>query len=315
MNKVELNEELGYYVNNDNVVSTVLYFLLKVEENFVLKKVDVENTLQDRLTSQFKEYINQKFIQNEELSYIALSDQDDRKNVAFRYDFEEPIAGLNFIDQLLENQAQPFFNLNDDDFDDLFGYVTISGNETHKLVTFRKHHFIDIVNRDRRLYVFPSNQRFVEMQRDGFIIDKGFDFIKVNSDLVIIKPKTLEHSFGFAEVIASHSQVAIQAIQDLSFLANPDDFRTYAQTDLSFQRKLVKTRNSPVLDIPFAQVSAFVSGHPKLKNIIKANQGNTAFELASANSKKIFLDLLNDNFLHSGLTNAEYTAKSKDKIE
>lgn len=315
MNREELISELNFFTNNHEVISTVLFFLLKVGEEFVIKKVDIENSLQTRLTKQFREYITEKFTQNYDLSYIPLSEQDDKKNVAFRYDFEEVIGNLACLDIVLANQNQTNFNAANDKIENLFGYITVSGNENKKLVTFRKHHPIDFVNRERRLYIFPSNQRFVEMQNDGFIIDKGFDFIKVNGDLVVIKPNTLEHYFGFSDVIKTHSETAIQTIQNLNFLANPVDFRQYAQSDVSFQRKLVKTKNSPVLAIPFNKVSEFVSNHPKLKSIIKTNPENTAFELASTNSKKLFLSLLNDDYLHSGLTATDYTAKSKDKLE
>lgn len=314
MNKEELSRALDEFVNENNVISTILYFLLKVDDTLIIRKVDVESDIQDRLTTQFIDYVNQKFIENEELTYMKLSEDDDRKNVAFRYDFNENIDDLNFLDDLLNNTEYPVFNSSNDDINNLYGYVTVTGNETRKLATFRKHYPLDFVNRDKRLYVIPSNERFVQIQSSGFVIDKGFDLIKINGDLVVIKPRVLEKYFGFEEIIKNQSETAITVLEEINFIDDIEGFREFADGNISFQRKLIKAKNSIVLSIDFTIVSDFVGHHSKLKNIIKLNEEKNRFVVNSANSKKVFLSLLNDDFLHSDLTNSEYSAKSKDKI-
>ena len=201
MNKTELISELRKYNSDDHLISAVLYFVLEEDESFSLKKVDLENNLQEKITTQFKDYISSKYLDNEDLSYMNLSDIDERKNVAYRYDFSDEIEALGFLDQVVGDTEYSTFNNNNDNINNLFGYVMLVGNENFKLSTFKKHHPIDFVRRDRRLYIFPSQERFTEMQTDGFILNKGFDFMKVNGDLVINSPKILEKHFAFDEII------------------------------------------------------------------------------------------------------------------
>ncbi len=315
MNKQQLIDALTLYVNGEHEISAVLYFLLKIEDALVLKKVDVSNELQQKITAQFISFVNDKFINNEDLSYLSLSTHDERKNVAYRYDFEQVPEELDFFEEINNLDEIETFNFGEDSLDNLFGHITVVGNEEFKLTTFKKHHPIDFVKRDRRLYVFPSAERFVEMQKDGFIINKGFDLMKVNEDIVVISLKTLEKYFSFDKVLEVESEEFLEVIEASNFIENIQELKEYASTNKSYQRKLISAKSTPVLGMQFNSVSAFVAGHPKLKNILKLNDSKTAFNLSSANSKKIFIKLLNDDYLNSDLTDLNYTANSKDKIE
>tara|TARA_R100000935_G_scaffold21946_1_gene40683 strand:- start:22398 stop:23357 length:960 start_codon:yes stop_codon:yes gene_type:complete len=315
MNKQQLIEKLTPYVNGEHQISAVLYFLLKVDDELILKKVDVSNELQQKITNQFISFVNDKFINNDDLSYLNLSTHDERKNIAYRYDFEQIPEELDFFNDVNRVGEIDTFNFGEDFLDDLFGHITVVGNEEFKLTTFRKHHPIDFVKRDRRLYIFPAAERFVEMQRDGFILNKGYDLIKVNGDLIVISLKTLEKYFSFDKVLEVESEEFLVTIEASNFIENIDELKEFASLNKSYQRKLIGAKNTPVLGMQFNAVSSFVATHPKLKNILKLNEAKSAFNLSSANSKKIFIKLLNDDYLNSDLTDLNYTANSKDKIE
>lgn len=312
MTKAELIAELNLYRGDGNIVSTVLYFVLETENGLIIKKVDIENIIQDRLTILFNEYVAVKFIENEDLSYLPLSESDDRKNVAYRYDFDELPLRLSFMNQILENPSNINFNFRTDSLNDLFGYLMVVGNESRKLSIFRKHHPIDLVRRDRRLYLIKSNERFVQMPGDGFIIDKGFDFMKIGSDLVIIKPKILEKDFGFDEIIERESEASLTVLENSSFIENITEFKAYSSTNRAFQRKLIKAKNSPVLNVPFERVANFIKNNTSLSRKLRLNADETQFTLTSAASKKLFLKLLNDDYLNSPLTEIQYDSRAKD---
>lgn len=314
MNKEELLQELNNYLG-ENVVSTTLYFVLENEQELTIKKVDVENTIQDRMTAMFVEYVRAKFTENDELSYLPLSSYDERKNVAYRYDYPTLPARLNFIETILTNPQRENFNLRDDDMTSLFGYLMVVGHETRKLSIFRRHSPIDLVRRDRRLYMIKSNERFVSMSNDGFILDKGFDFMKIGSDLVIIKTKVLEKDFGFDKIIEAAAEEGLTAIDEKNFVDDMEALRTYADSNKPFQRKLVKAKTSPVLNVPFEKVAEFVRQTESLTRKLRLNDTGTRFNLNSAASKKLFLKLLNDDYLHSPLTDIQYDSKAKDVLE
>ena len=192
MTKNELITQLNWFQENSESISSILYFVFEGETGFILKKVDVENDLQNKITSQFVDYLNNKFLNNEDLSFMGLSETDDRKNVSYYYDFDNEIDSLSFMEDLIIGSDINTFNSSMDNIDELFGYATVIGNENFKVSTFKKHSPLDFVKRDRRLYIFPSQERFKEMETDGFILNKGFDFMKLNDNLIVNK---IDHSY------------------------------------------------------------------------------------------------------------------------
>ncbi len=314
MNKNELIQSLQEFCDPENIISTQLYLLLKSDNAVIVKKADVENSIQDRLTQMFREYTSTKFMNNEDLSYIPLSEFDERKNVVFRFDFPVP-EKLNFLNEILLSPVREDFNFNTDNLSELFGYLMVVGNELSKISIFRKHHSFDIVRREKRLYMVKSAKRFVQVQNDGLILDKGFDFMKVHDDLVILNQKTLEKDFGFEEIIEKEHTSSLALLETSGFIHDIEGFKSYSAQNKTFQRSIIKAKNSPVLSIPFKNIYTYISSTESLKGKLKFNESRTAFDLSSAASKKTFIKLLNDDFLNSGLTNIYYDVRAKDKLD
>lgn len=84
--------------------------------------------------------------------------------------------------------------------------------------------------------------------------------------------------------------------------------------DLPNAKKLMKIRNSPVLQVPAANVINFIKNHPKLTGKIHFNADETRISLDTGVSKKLFLKLLNDDYLFSQLTELQYDTFAKDKL-
>lgn len=315
MNKATFITELNKYLDPESPISATLYFLLEIEGELELRKVDIETSLQLRIADQFKEYINSRFIENEDLSYLKLSEYDDRKNVIYHYDYETQIEKLDFLQDVVSDENIETFSFSNDSLDDLFGYVTLIGNESNQLSIFKKHHPIDFVKRDRRLYIFPADERFEELDMDGFILNKGFDVLRLNDSILVNNSKVLEKYFGFEKVITQESDASLVLIETKGFVEDMEDLKAYAESNIAYRRKLMKSKTSPVLNMDFNKVSSFVSTHTKLHGILKRNDSNTSFNLSSANAKKEFLKLLNDDYLNSDLTDIEYATRSKDKLD
>jgi len=316
MNKQQLITELRYYCSGTNVISSVLYFILNTDnDGRTVKKVEVVNDIQDRITAQFLEYTIAKFISNDDLSYMKLSEFDDRKNVAYKYDYDDLPSELDILQDILDEPVNSYFNFNSDDLTKLDGYLMVIGDEQKKLSIYRKHHPIDLVKRERRIYLIKDSQRFVPLNNDGFILDKGYDFMQINGDFVVLKPKTLENYFGFEKVINAESEKALVAIETSNFVENMDELKEYAEGNKPFKRKLMKIKNSPVLNISFSDVKEFVDDHPTLGVKLKYNDRSTSFNLSTISAKKEFVELLNDNYLKSTLTNIRYNSRAKDQIE
>ncbi len=74
---------------------------------------------------------------------------------------------------------------------------------------------------------------------------------------------------------------------------------------------------SPILrlNIPKIEVIRFSKTHPALKDKFKYTEDGQTIRLDTKASKKLFIKLLNDEYLHSELTKQYYEAIAKDKID
>ena len=179
MTREELITRLNYFLNPNNNIGAVLYFVLDHEGETVIRFANIENVAKLELKNRFLEYIQEKFINNEDLHYQNISEADDRKNVVYKYDIDERPESLNILDEILANEEQIHFNFNQDQLSNIKGYLITIGNEGNKIALYKKHHSMNILRRDRFLLV-PSGERLVEVQNDVIALDKSFDFPLTN---------------------------------------------------------------------------------------------------------------------------------------
>ena len=59
----------------------------------------------------------------------------------------------------------------------------------------------------------------------------------------------------------------------------------------------------------------FISNHEVLGNEFRLNDDSTKILLDTKKSQNFFLRLMNDDFLHSELTNYDYMTPAKDRLQ
>lgn len=313
MNKEQLIDRLSYFLEPANNIGAVLYFVLEQDGETIIRFANLDNNTQMELKNRFLESITEKFIDNEELHFLNISEADERKNVVYRYDVGEKPANLNILDEILANEVQPPFRFNRNNLSDIKGYLITIGDEGNRIALYKKQYPVNLLKRDRFLLV-QDNQRFSQVQGDTLAIDKNFDFMMVDDDFIVLNINTLERFFGFEQVVRDLAQHVIDSIETGDLLEDIEELQELAK-DLSNAGKLMKARNSPVLDIPVGHVINFIRNHSELKKKIKLNDGETKIRLTTGVSRKLFLKLLNDDFLLSELTRRQYDSHTKDVLK
>lgn len=313
MTREQLLKRLSYYLDPGNAIGAALYFVLDYNGQSVIRFADIEDNAKNELRDRFLEYLNDKFIANEELHYKNISEADDRKNVVYLYDIDEVPESLNILNEILEDDNREKFNFNNDDLAHLQGYLIVIGNEGHEIALYKKHHPVNLLKQDRFL-LFPRNERLVKADHDFIAMDKSFDCMLIDNNLIVLKLNTMERFFGFEDVVRNQAQQTIAAIEALALLEDVAQLTELAQ-DISAARKLMHTRNSPVLNLPVQTVINFINTHPELTGKLGLNEAGTRVKLTSGISKKLFLKLLNDDYLFSQLTQLQYETHAKDRLD
>lgn len=313
MNREQLLTRLTYFLNPDNGIGAALYFVINQDGENIIRFADIENEAKNELKDRFLEYIADKFIYNEDLHYQNISEADDRKNVVYRYDIEERPESLNILDEIIADGERENFNFNNNNLNGLQGYLITIGNEANQIALYKKHHPVNLLRQDRFL-LFPSNERLVKAENDFIALDKSFDFMMIDNNLIILKLNTLERFFGFEDVIRNQAQEIINIIDANELLENIEQLNELAQS-LTNAKKLMKVRNSPVLNVPVANVINFINNHQELTGRFEFTEDGTKLKLTTGVSKKLFLKILNDDYLFSQLTELQYDTHAKDRIK
>jgi hypothetical protein len=318
MTRTELINNLkNFLINKDELVAEI-YFILKHYENTYLKFADIDETSQIALTRQFIERIETDIINDDDLDVISISSDDDRLKVLYEYDLDEVPEELTLIDKIIETEDLPEFSFTTDKIDDIKGFLILIQNNGQTLVLYKQNYPINIYKKDASFYLrsLGNTKRFTKLNDDFIKINSSFEFFKFESKLFIKNLSTLEKFFGFHKIIQKKAQSSLKLIENSGILSNPESLSNMLE-DISFARKLTKvTRSSPVLGkIPTEAIVAFSSIHPALKGKIKFNAESTKIILDSKNSKKLFIKLLNDDYLLSELTKENYDSLAKDRIK
>jgi hypothetical protein len=312
MNKEQLKKGLEFVsAAPANEISLVMYF---IQKDLSIRKADIDDEAMASLRDQFVKNIAATLIGNDELHFAGITTADNRKNAAYFFDLDKLPEGLRVMDRLLRNQKAELFDFKKDHYEDTIGFVFLLGNVSSKIAIYKKQYPINLLGRDAFVRLVKSRQRLVKVKEDIININEKFDFMQIGDEVIVINMDTLEKYFGFEDVIRSSAESNLQTIEKANLLVDVEPLREMI-SDLRYARKLMRVKAAPVvLELPFAQVRAFIKQHPKLKRRMRFNQDETRISLDTKTSKELFLKLLDDDFLRSDLTNILYEAEIKDRL-
>ncbi|MGZ4155746.1 MAG: anti-phage protein KwaB, partial [Bacteroidia bacterium] len=290
----------------------VLYNNDEGEEQIRIADIDHESGIE--LKTQFLTYLSDKFLTNEDLSFMDISAGDNRKNVVFNYDLTEKPDGLNAMNIIAENDQHPQFSFTQDDFNKIKAFIITIGNETRKIILFKKHHHLSVLHGASVFGMKVTDHRFVRVKEDIIKLSPNVDFLQIENDLVVISLKTLESGFGFENIIRSRATENISAIEAINLLEDITILTEMAE-DLKQAKHIMRIKsNSPVMLLPTASVLKFVKSHKPIMKKFRLSDDGSRLKLDTKVSKKLFLALMNDDFLTSELTKLYYAGIAKDQM-
>lgn len=314
MNKEQFIEQLRFLFEGSNNIGLSMYFILKTANGFVTKQADIdEQNVEPKLKEQFLTYLDE-IRQNTDLHLADLATADNRRNTIYHYNFDEVPEGLQVMRDLIQEEEREPFNFKNDDFNSIYGFVFLIGNETQKIALYKKHYAINLIKRDS-FFVFRANTRMVEADEEMIKINETIDFIQIGNEIIVLNLNTLERYFGFEEVIKNKAISNIRIIENSNLLENIQLLQELS-ADVRYAKKLMKVKaDSAVLSLEFTRVRDFIRHHPKLKRRVRFNFAGTRISLDTKASASLFLKMLDDDYLKSDLTDFLYESDTKNLLK
>tara|TARA_R110000782_G_scaffold124850_8_gene216360 strand:- start:939 stop:1892 length:954 start_codon:yes stop_codon:yes gene_type:complete len=309
-----LKEASGYFIDNDDI-GIVMYVITKEDQSAIPKKLDINHDDLPHLKALFINSIKENIINDEDLSVMPLSSSDERKNVIYEYDLDIP-QGLAGMETVISTDALENFNYSEEDINQIKSLIIEIGDNVHQMVLYKNMSTVEVFAK-KNFFLKRTNERFERIKEDFIRVTPKFQFFRLDDSLFVTDLKLLEKLFGFHDVIMREASVGVEAIDAISLLENPEVLHELIE-DVTYARKLTKiAKSSPVLNsnIPNDKIIEFCNTHPALRGRIRFNDEENKIILDTQVSKKLFVQLLMDDYLTSELTELHYTSLAKDAVE
>ena len=331
----EIQKYVSQIVSGPGMIS--LYLVLK--EDFegekryckYLVNIDDKSTL-DSLWKMFTDYLKERILDDselntsglEELPVLSSSDEVSGRIYAYDYPLDNiPEALVHFKDydesiyrknDSKDIKKEPKFDFNKHNISNLTGFIIHLRVGKKDCVLYKKAYNINILKRDKFLYVFDHNNLFKRAEGDFLKLDGKVELLKIDGEIFVLDVKTLEGQLGLSQLISKDAEKGLKHIEDLGIVKNFDDLKLHSEDNLALKKKLAKiSRVSPVVTKKISKdaIINFAMGKDTLKDRFKFEDGQIQLTKSSIPA---FLNLMNDAYLTSELTKEFYEAHAKDRM-
>ncbi|WP_345852568.1 anti-phage protein KwaB [Shewanella algae] len=313
----KLKRELKDFIDNSIGISIYL-----IDENNQYFTADLKNEDLDESLKQLLKSIKSKYTNNESFTIPYLSNYDERNNALYLFDFDEKPKEFELTEEITKikaNKPIPPYEARDNKLKSLKASVIVIKDRTGRKAAFYQQIYnVTLVSSESGFLNLTTHKtRIVKLNNDVIRLSSNFVFVKFGEQYLIENIKTLENQLDFKDVIHARAENYLEDIINMNFTNNHDIMIEKVKEETAFARKVVKVcKHSAVIEqkIPTEKLIKFVKENEHYSDSFKFNDDETLFNLNSIIRSKRFLDLLDDDFLSSKLTNRDYIAKSKDRV-
>lgn len=300
-------------ISGSNQANLQLFAMLKIGE---VKKINISTNVSDSLLKLFVEHLMEEFVATDVDYKVKPIDEidDELANTYYYFDTGNVYSKLKSFQEF--EGVQDVLNFSESSFSDIEAFfISISDGDT-KLFLYKIYYPINLLKRGKALYLFNSKDKVDEFDVDVLRIDKSFQFIAYENNVLVANLKALENQLGYSDIIIRNAKEMLQVINSLDFLSDMTKLEEMVLTS-RIAKKINKVKDSKVINIienDINRVKNFIDRIPDLKSSLKFNEDNK-LEIATKVAVDKLLKLLDDAYLKSELTDEWYDALSKGSIE
>ncbi len=323
MTKEILKEKLEGLIAQENCGMN-LYFILRQQGEYILKKANVRKAALNPIKGLLSASIVQlhQMMEEETFMLMNLSGADERKSVIYQYDLGEDLCPISLMKEVENHLFEEdyftsgnnrIFNFDTDKFEDVDAWIASYGVEGNHIIIYRKTFPVNLLKQGRNIFLIKDAEQMDILKNDLFRIDGKIDFFLLDNTALIFNISILEKFNDFKDIVIRSAQRAIQKITDVDLVSDITKLRERAESDISFARKLIKvTTNALILNVISNDIIIqFAQNHAYLSKRLKISADNK-FEIDKKSAQNLFIQLLDDAFLHSDLSSNDYLSPGKD---
>jgi hypothetical protein len=175
--------------------------------------------------------------------------------------------------------------------------------------------------RSRKVAALWTGELYGELVEDPLVFDDTLDALVVGPQVIVFRQRNFERGLDFLAAAQAEAESVLRSATANLPIANLDDLIAAARTDVNMLAKLRSIAERMHRDPSYARhltmsnVLAFTAQQPEIELDIEGGPGAEALVFHREPGRRWrILKLLDDDYLHSQLTELNYEVNSKDLL-
>lgn len=272
-----------------------------------------DDNLYNKLKGSIFKVLNEKY-NSEEAKFVSanrIADEQKKFYIIESNDEYNPFA-------MLKGRVEVFRK---DDIGDATGIVYSIRNEENQIWAYQHLWNIMIPNKSKKNWmakIVSGNEGdvFEELREPIITFAEKIDLLIIEDYIIASDYKLMQSSFGFQEYIRIRANKTIQAIEDKGIVSNIEKLTEYAQRGNGkpkYAKKLMRISDSKVLKMDSQLLWENI--HKSKRWNGKIQEENGKFVLNTYTQVEDLIDLLDERYTRSDITDVEYDTEVKQVAE
>jgi len=279
-------------------------------DELVIEQTDATDQLNEDLKDLFSNTIKNRYLNNPNFVLSDITQATDDAGTYF-YDLDEFPDKLSVLTDFDPWANHSIFTITAEKIKAIKAMIITFGNDEKYFSLYKHVYPFKIWEGQKLLGLVPIGNRFDRLNETVLQINGSIDFIYSKPNLVVSNVKTFQNKYGYNEVAVNAAKERIELINDLGLIANIAELTTFVENPTQAKKMLKVNPNSPVLKLAAPAIITFIKNHPTLKKKFKFNAAGTMIRLHTKVSKESIINILNDAYLKSNLTDLDYETMNK----
>lgn len=170
-----------------------------------------------------------------------------------------------------------------------------------------------MINKKTSIYALLNGQnRYEPLIVDVVRFDNKMDLLIIGNSIFTKKINLLQSEFGFDKYIRTEANKEFNKIDKIGILSSSDSLKKMmTASKLTTAKKLLNIKSSKATSFSKDELYNRIRNHSYYKDKFKFDENNHTLIVKSQKDINLFLKMVNDDFLHSELTDADYETNSK----
>lgn len=294
-------------------------------------KINVSNELEGELIKLVASGV-QSLLVDRDYDIVDFSSADERKDKYFLYDLNNIPERMAQMSVVIGNHNVRSFDLQHNSIDEINTLIMLLSDGNGSAFTIYKVLSpVEKVVKSTKMILARigiGEDFLTEEPKPLLRIGPRFQIVFFDSEgnegegarrgnYIFLESSSVEGQFKLDNVLKNEAAQKLEIMEGTHLVKDLTKIRHYAETP-TFCRKLVKVlRNSKVIreNISKERIFEFISGDEELRSVLPVAEvdGERYLDINSQKSAQKLLDLLNDEFVYSSLTNQKYQSVYKDE--